>query len=230
MKLAVNEVFGPTIQGEGPNVGRPAVFLRLYGCNLRCQWCDSKYSWDSVHYDASQEVHVMTTQEAAFEVMKHLPDTVDLLVVTGGEPMLQQERLADLMTHLSFTLDVEIETAGTVAPIRPLLDMGCRFNVSLKLASSGNPLRQRYKPEAIKALQSSGRASWKFVATSVDDFEEIDELVRKHALSPVFVMPEGTDRETVLTRAAELAPDIIERGYRLTLRDQVLLWGSRRGV
>ena len=57
--LAVSEIFGPTLQGEGPSSGRRAMFLRLAGCNLSCSWCDTAYTWDWSRYDKKAEVTMM---------------------------------------------------------------------------------------------------------------------------------------------------------------------------
>jgi 7-carboxy-7-deazaguanine synthase len=55
--LVVSEVFGPTIQGEGPHAGQRAAFVRLGGCNLTCTWCDTAYTWDARRYDLRAELH-----------------------------------------------------------------------------------------------------------------------------------------------------------------------------
>ena len=89
--MQVNEIF-KSIQGEGPNFGKPAIFLRTAQCNLKCTWCDTKYTWDWKNYDFSKEVKEMTIDEVKDAIteleIKHL-------VITGGEPLLQQDDLAD---------------------------------------------------------------------------------------------------------------------------------------
>ena len=62
-KLRVNEIFGPTFQGEGPHAGQSAVFLRTSGCNLNCSWCDTPYTWDWERYDREAETHPMAPNE-----------------------------------------------------------------------------------------------------------------------------------------------------------------------
>ena len=63
--MQVNEIF-KSIQGEGPNFGKPAIFLRTAQCNLKCTWCDTKYTWDWKNYDFSKEVKEMTLDEVTF--------------------------------------------------------------------------------------------------------------------------------------------------------------------
>ena len=80
------------------------------------------------------------------------------------------------------------------------------YNVSPKLATSGNLGRPRLAREALCALRDTGRASWKFVVTGPDDFSEIDALVSDLGLGPVYIMPEGTEAEVLKARLIELAP------------------------
>ena len=60
--MQINEIF-KSIQGEGPNFGKPAIFLRTAQCNLKCTWCDTKYTWDWKNYDYAKEVKEMTMEE-----------------------------------------------------------------------------------------------------------------------------------------------------------------------
>ena len=101
--LDVIEIF-PTIQGEGPFAGQPAIFIRLRGCNLRCYFCDTDFESNSTRMGINE----------ILERIRVLKDSVetDLIVLTGGEPMLQN--VLPLLAHLIPRNRVQIETAGTV--------------------------------------------------------------------------------------------------------------------
>jgi GTP cyclohydrolase I len=133
--LYVAEVFGPTFQGEGPSAGQRAGFVRLGGCNLACTWCDTAYTWDARRYDLRAEIGPQSVAQllAALDAM-----AVPLVVITGGEPLLQTRALTPLVAALSTRgLRVEVETNGTRPPPGwPWA--GITFNVSPKLAHSGN--------------------------------------------------------------------------------------------
>src|ERR1700674_1282213 len=154
--LVVSEVFGPTFQGEGPSIGRRCSFLRLGGCNLHCSWCDTPYTWDwtgrnGKKYDPKVELSRMSTAD----VMASLSAThTEMLVISGGEPLLQQRALLPLLEAAAERgWWTEIETAGTIAPTIETTERVSRFNVSPKLANSGNRLERRYVPTALDALQ-----------------------------------------------------------------------------
>jgi 7-cyano-7-deazaguanosine (preQ0) biosynthesis protein QueE len=223
--LVVSEVFGPTWQGEGPSLGRTAAFVRLGRCNLACTWCDTPYTWDWSRYEASVELSEVSVDQVLARVDAMGP--VELLVVTGGEPMLQQSRLVPLLTGARARgLRVEIETAGTVAPSPEVVELVDGFNVSPKLANSGNPVERRRKPEVLAAFQATGKAVFKFVVRHTAELEEVAAF----GVAPVWVMPEGTDHETLARRMQELAEPVLARGWNLSPRLHVLLWGDRRGV
>lgn len=225
MSLVVAEVFGPTWQGEGPSTGRTASFVRLGRCNLACTWCDTPYTWDWERFDPAVELRERAVDDIVAELDAFGP--VELLVVTGGEPLLQQRRLPPLLSAARERgLRVEIETAGTLAPTPELVGLVDGFNVSPKLANSGNPLERRHQPEVLRALEATGKAVFKFV---VRDETELDE-VAGFGVSPVWVMPEGTDAETLTERMRALAPAVLARGWNLSPRLHVHLWGDRRGV
>jgi len=225
LRLAVSEIFGPTFQGEGPSMGRRCSFLRLSGCNLRCSWCDTPYTWDWSRYSVAAERTLFDVDAILDALASH---GTDMLVVSGGEPLLQQRRLLPLLQRCG--MRIEVETAGTVAPRADLVPLVAQFNVSPKLGNSGNAASRRYHAAALDALQATGRAVWKFVAVSAADLGEIAELVERHGLSPVYVMPEGTSAEVITARSRELAEPVLARGWNLTTRLHVLLYGNRRGV
>src|SRR3954451_14009106 len=168
-ELVVSEVFGPTWQGEGPSIGRRCGFVRLGRCNLACSWCDTPYTWDWDRYDPAVEL----ARRPVAELLAELDAMgVDMIVVTGGEPLLQQTHLEPLVAGAAERgWWIEIETAGTIAP-RPQLAGVARFNVSPKLANSGNPIERRYRPDVLRAFQADGRAAFKFVACDAADLDE----------------------------------------------------------
>jgi len=226
--LVVSEVFGPTFQGEGRSIGRRCGFVRLGRCNLACSWCDTKYTWDWSQYDPSVELHRRSVDDVIAELAAM---DVPMIVITGGEPLLQQRSLVPLIaTAKERGWRIEVETAGTLAPSPALIDGIDQWNVSPKLANSGNAINQRYRPDVLRAFEATGRAVFKFVAAATSDLDEVAEIATQCALSNVLIMPEGTDLASLAARSAELAPAVLARGWDLTTRLHVLVWGDRRGV
>src|SRR5579859_7453321 len=168
----VSEIFGPTFQGEGPSVGRRCSFLRLGGCGLACPWCDTPYTWvwtgrNGTRYDPRQELHQRGVDDVWLDIARR---GTDMVVISGGEPMLQQLALAPLLKRCrDANWRIEVETAGTVAPSNETASLVDQFNVSPKLANSGNSQQARYSPTAMDALAATGRAVWKFVVVEATD-------------------------------------------------------------
>lgn len=227
-ELVVSEVFGPTFQGEGPTAGRRAGFVRVGRCPLSCAWCDTAYTWDWSRFDPAVEL----SRRAVDDVLAEIDAMdVDMVVVTGGEPLAQRAGLTTLLRGLHQRgARVEVETSGVIAPPTDVVDLVAQWNVSPKLANAGMPVERRIVPDALAAFVATGRAVFKFVAVDVADLDEIAAMVDEHHLSPVWVMPEGTDAETITARLRCLAAPVLARQWHLTPRLQVLLWGDRRGV
>lgn len=225
-ELAIAEVFGPTFQGEGPSSGARCGFVRLARCNLDCAWCDTPYTWDWRRFDPAEEIHPTSVDDV---VARLAAMRVERVVVTGGEPLLQQRALVPLLRACGGRgWSVEVETNGTIVPSPDVIALVERFNVSPKLANSGIAEVRRTRPDALRALRDSGKAAFKFVAASVADLDEIAVLAERFGLAAVWVMPEGTDATTVLSRLRELSDDVLARGWNLTSRLHVLLWGDER--
>lgn len=241
-ELMVAEVFGPTIQGEGPSTGRRAAFVRLGRCNLDCSFCDTPYTWDwrgknGTKYTASKELSRVTVDAVVGRLSAML---VDLVVITGGEPLLQAAGCTTLVARLSAwrTIDdvtepirVEFETNGTLQPPPALGDLSwVHFNVSPKLANSGTDPHVRYQPKVLDYFATHPRAIFKFVITDPDDLEEVHRLVNTHHIPPsrVWLMPEGRTPDALAARTF-LADTAIECDYNLSGRLHVQLWGDARG-
>ncbi|MGW3009069.1 7-carboxy-7-deazaguanine synthase QueE [Streptomyces sp. NPDC001219] len=223
------------MQGEGPSAGRRCAFVRLGGCNLSCRWCDTPYTWDwtgtgdtGVAYDPRQELTPMPWSE----VLRRLLDyDVPLIVISGGEPLSQQRRMLPLVRELAAAgRKIEIETNGTVVPRDDLVSLGVRFNVSPKLAHSGDPESRRLVPEALRALAAVPGTAFKFVCRHTSDLDEVASVVERYGTDPVWIMPEGQLPAEVGRHLAALGDEVVARGWNLTTRLHVAVWGDRRGV
>ena len=222
--------FGPTFQGEGISTGQRALFIRLSRCNLSCPGCDTPESWDWSRYNPHTDSRWVSIDELVQWVHGQRP--TDLVVITGGEPLLQQHGLVSLVEVLAACgRRVEIETNGTRMPVPELVAAVTRFNVSPKLAvfSGGMPRERRIVPEALRAFVVSGKAVFKFVACSIADLDEIAELEQKFQLVPVWVMPAGSTHDEVIAGLRTLADPVLAYGWNLTGRLHVLLWGDECG-
>lgn len=227
--LLVAELFGPTFQGEGPSSGQQALFVRMSRCNLSCPGCDTPYTWDRTRFDLREHTRRHSAENVIGWCLGH---STQLVVITGGEPLLQQHRLLPVVEALiGAGRRVEVETNGTIRPTAELAELVSAFNVSPKLAGFAAPAdaRRRINTGALRILADTGRAVFKFVATGVGDLAEIAALREELNLDPVWVMPEGNSTEAVLALIRELADPVLERGWHLTGRLHVLLWEDARG-
>jgi len=226
VSLVISEVFGPTFQGEGPSAGRRAGFVRLGMCNLNCSWCDTPYSWDWDHFDRHAELRRIELDDV-LQMLSFM--TVPLVVITGGEPLVQRKHLPELVHALAEHHDVEIETNGTLDPGRGF--ERARFNVSPKLANSGVSRERAWKLDVLARFARRPSTAFKFVCQRQVDLDEVAELVEAVGISPasVWVMPEGRMRGTLDDRMRLLAPEVLARGWNITDRLHVKVWGDARG-
>lgn len=242
LTLATDDDGGPeifaSVQGEGPSMGMPVAFMRLSRCNLACVWCDTAYTWrfegdnrphrDGQTYDRKANQVTLDEEEVAARIMALGQNR---LVITGGEPLLQAPALAKLLDLLP-DIGVEIETNGTTKA-SPRLDIRIdQFNVSPKLAHSGNAAELALIPERLDAYATDPRAWFKFVIAEPSDLDEVLALRERYRFRPdhVFLMPEGTDSETLRAREKWLAPLCVEHGFRMSDRLHIHLFGDTRGT
>lgn len=240
--LATDDEGGPeifaSVQGEGPSMGMPVAFMRLSRCNLACVWCDTAYTWHfqgderphrgGVEYDRKANQLSLPEDEVAARIMALGQSR---LVITGGEPLLQAPALARLLELLP-DVSVEIETNGTTKAPAPLDIRIDQFNVSPKLAHSGNPAELALLPERLDAYATDPRAWFKFVIAEPSDVDEVLALRDRYRFRPghVFLMAEGTDSETLREREKWLAPLCVRHGFRLSDRLHIHLFGDTRAT
>jgi len=166
--MQVTEIF-KSIQGESTYAGLPCVFVRLTGCNLRCSWCDSEYTFSGGHRMSIEEV---------VEEVEQLSPGRGLVEITGGEPMLQEREVVPLMQRLlddGYT--VLLETSGE----RPLLRVpkGIVKIVDVKCPNSGEP--NTFHMENLETLEPGDEV--KFVLSDRTDYEFARDFVGRHHLA-----------------------------------------------
>lgn len=239
LKVSGDGVFA-TLQGEGDTAGEKAVFLRLQNCNLHCGangqgWqCDAWYTWDRTTPEFWKEVINMPVSEVADQVSTAWTSTFDesdgrRLVITGGEPLLQQKKIPRLLALLDGWA-IEIETNGTITPAQELQD--AQINCSPKLSSSGNGQRARFRPNVLNAIAALPNSWFKFVISSDTDVDEVQDIVLQTDISydRVLLMSEGTDPETLSKSDEKLADIAKDLGCMVTARNQIFWFGNTRAT
>ncbi len=231
------EIFA-ALQGEGPSAGWPCAFVRLSRCNLACAWCDTAYTWrfagdnrphrDGITFDRAANQVTLPEADAAARIAA-LGKT--RLVITGGEPLLQAPALARMIAHLP-KMQIEVETNGTVIPTPALDALIDQYNVSPKLAHSGNPRELALVPQALAHFAEDPRAFFKFVIAQPEDVEEVLALAAQYAIPParILLMPEGRDSATLRERAVWLSEICSIHGFRYSDRLHIHLHGDTRGT
>ncbi len=235
------EIFA-SIQGEGPSAGKPCTFIRLSRCNLACVWCDTAYTWrfagdnrphrDDEAFERSANQLTLPEDDAAARIAALGGNR---LVITGGEPLLQAPALTRMVTALKRLVPathIEIETNGTALPPPALDALVDQYNVSPKLAHSGNPAELALVPERLAHWAAEPRAWFKFVIAEREDLDEVLAIQQAHAIAGhrIFLMPEGRDSETVRSRSRWLAQICSDLQFNLSDRLHIHLFGDTRGT
>lgn len=226
------EAFGETLQGEGPAAGRVSDFLRFGGCNLSCSWCDSAYTWNARDYDLREEITMLAPED----ILDRTPSGAPLLIVTGGEPLLNQHKPAFhqvLRAARERGQSIHIETNGTLVPNAETLALVDTFIVSPKLAHAGEHKKSQdpHLAPGWRALHPAHDTHMKVVVKTAEDIETTVDLARRHdwPLDRVWVMPEGTTAETLAARWPMVAATAADHGINATHRLHVLAWDDKRG-
>ncbi|EAQ29194.1 coenzyme PQQ synthesis protein, conjectural [Erythrobacter sp. NAP1] len=231
------EIFA-SIQGEGPSMGTPVAFIRLSRCNLACTWCDTAYTWrfegdnrphrDGIEYERKANQVALSPAKAAAKIAVLGQKR---LVITGGEPLMQCGPLADMLAILP-DIEVEIETNGTTRASAHIDIRVDQYNVSPKLAHSGNDASLALIAERLDDYAADPRAFFKFVIAEPGDVAEVLELQRRHRIPSkrIFLMAEGTTSEAQRARQEWLAPLCLEQGFRMSDRLHIHLYGDTRAT
>jgi len=219
-RLQVSELFY-SIQGESTRAGLPCAFIRLAGCNLRCSYCDSRYTWD--------EPGTEMTVDQVLSRLENLPGI--MVEITGGEPLLQ-EAVYPLMEQLiAGGREILLETSGSLSIEHVPAEVGVILD--LKCPDSGMAEQNEWlNLELLQTRRKTGsRDEIKFVLSSEQDFTWASRIIKEHRLAelvPVLFSP-----VIPLLPPDSLARLILEEQLpvRLQLQLHTQIWpGADRGV
>lgn len=208
--IKINEIFH-SIQGEGIDAGKPAIFIRLTGCNLRCSYCDTTYAF--------HEGKNMSIEEIINEIKKWKCRRV---CITGGEPLLQKNVYLLIDVLLEKGYEVSIETNGSM-DIKKLVERDIIIKMDYKLPSS--KMNEKMREENIRLLRNEDEI--KFVIGSRKDYEYALEIMEKYSPQCHIIMqPVWKEMD-----ARNLTEWILEDGIDVILSLQIhkIIWGEERG-
>lgn len=237
--IAISEIFGPTIQGEGALLGVPTIFVRTGGCDFRCSWCDTLYAVDPAFKKQWREM----SSEEVLAAVKHLNDGQPILItLSGGNPALQPlQELIQLGHQQGFTFAMETQ-ASKACDWFSHLDHLC---LSPKPPSSGMGLRRDRLDACLNAAGANTQLSLKLVIADEIDYQWAKALAAEYPQLPVYLQPcnpapatpDEPDRQTDLHALNNRYRWLIERtlsdhwyNVRITPQLHVLVWNNERGV
>uniref|UniRef100_A0A6M3JKL5 Putative radical SAM superfamily protein n=1 Tax=viral metagenome TaxID=1070528 RepID=A0A6M3JKL5_9ZZZZ len=241
MKIPIIERF-ISIQGEGDNIGHLTYFIRFPHCDLSCIWCDTTY--------ASKPSETEIKEIDVKEIVKDIEKIVEknngsklLITFTGGEPLLHKkeiENIRELLEEKDVNYKIEIETNGTIMPLKEDLESPYAFygenyyayNISPKLSSSGNSSKKAIKIETLKYFNEYSECIFKFVIKTDEDWKQMEKIIKSVGINKedVYIMPEGRTDSELKKNTKKLINKIIENGYNFSPRIHIWLWGKKRGV
>jgi len=239
-RLPLNEMFGPTIQGEGPMIGCPCIFVRMHNCPVRCSGCDTHYTWDG-----SEQALKTSSKNAARRLHGLLAKHPGCgVVLSGGEPLLYQSHAgfrAIIESVLGLPRWVSIETSG--------ISGTDEIDVSFLSALSSVTLSPKITPclrgvidpakfyDAIRLMTTflpPTKLCLKFVVRDMEDLKVVIKADKDYELArrgfQVYLMPYGIHSEEVRRACIAMVPMLSQTGYILSPRLHALLWGKQRGV
>lgn len=242
--MQVSEIF-LTIQGEGIYTGKPSLFIRTTGCNLRCSWknkdgsinkCDTPYtSWNPERGKKMEFKELLTLADDY-----QLEAKFNHVVITGGEPTLQKDLIDITNEFIKNNYIVTIETNGTLLGMPDLLkyDKRVMMSVSPKLKSA-NALETKlhkknnfFTPNLRSVDLVMPNKQYKFVVNEENDFNEILEIQKYAGLSSddIYIMPQALVDSEQKEKQEWVVKKCLEYGMTYCTRLHVNIWGDKRGV
>ncbi|MDP9381604.1 MAG: 7-carboxy-7-deazaguanine synthase QueE [Chloroflexota bacterium] len=234
--IAVSEIFGPTIQGEGALIGRPTVFVRTGGCDYRCSWCDTLYAVLPEHRSEWAKME----PEAIFREVRRLSgERPTMVTISGGNPAIQPlEPLIELGHEQGYTF--ALETQGSLA--KPWFAKLDYLTISPKPPSSGMNTDWEKLARCIHSAGESTATALKVVVFDDVDYEYARRVNERFPGTPMYLQvgnhtpPQAAaqvDIPGLMERLEWLVDKVTSEGWNdATVLPQLhtLVWGNKRGV
>ncbi|MGO3355930.1 MAG: 7-carboxy-7-deazaguanine synthase QueE [Oceanisphaera sp.] len=237
--IAISEIFGPTIQGEGALVGVPTVFVRTGGCDFRCRWCDTLYA---VEPRFKADWAAMTAPQVLAEVARLSGAKPLLITLSGGNPALQPlAELLELGHAQGYTF--AIETQGSKA--QPWFAQLEHLTLSPKPPSAGMSFHQARFDECVAQAGAHTKVSLKLVIADEADYQWARAFAAHYPQLPLTLQPCNlapatpelpeleTDLDALNNKLRWLVDKVTEDGWfnaRVLPQLHVLIWNNARGV
>lgn len=235
-KIPVLEIFGPTIQGEGRVIGRKTMFVRTAGCDYRCSWCDSSFTWDSSMKD---EIQMMTAEEIYDRLYEIGGDCFNHVTISGGNPALIKgiQDLVDLFEEKN--IESALETQGS--RFQPWMRQINDLTISPKPPSSGMKPNIQILDEVIEQCVKE-TLNLKVVVFDDEDYEFAKQMHHRYPDLPFYLQvgnPYLDDEvENHIARLLERYENLVDKVMQSNDMNQVyvlpqlhtLLWSNMKGV
>jgi 7-carboxy-7-deazaguanine synthase len=209
--MKVIEIFR-SLQGEGVLIGTPTLFIRLQGCNLHCEWCDTDYAKEGgKEMSIEQILHEVEAQRTQF------------VCLTGGEPLLQKDSIRLMNKLLEKLYHVTLETNGSFS----LDDVPCAENmlISMDIKCPSSGMQEKMMFENIELLSPADQL--KFIVADTEDLKYAENIIKKYEIKStiVFTPVGGMDLEPV-------ARFVLSKKLNARVLPQLhkLIWGEGKGV
>lgn len=237
-RIPVIEMFGPTIQGEGAVIGVKTMFVRTYGCDYRCSWCDSAFTWDG---SAKDKVTMLTPQEVLSGLHELAGENFDCVTISGGNPALIGEAMGEFIRLLHERgIQAAIETQGS--RWQEWFNEVDMLTISPKPPSSGMETDWDRLDEIMDKVHGNGKAahSLKVVVFDQEDYEYARKVHFRYPEIPLFLQPgndnvteEGDISARLLGRLEWLFQQVIAdpqmNRARVLPQLHALVWHNKRG-
>lgn len=238
-RIPVIEMFGPTIQGEGMVIGQKTMFVRTAGCDYRCRWCDSSFTWDG---SAKDEVKQMTAEDIWQQLKQLGGDRFNHVTISGGNPALLKGLRALISLLKEHNMRIGLETQGsvwqdwfydiddlTISPKPPSSNMKTNFTMLDMIMN--------------RLAAHRGHVSLKVVVFDDEDFAYAKHVHQRYPTVPFYVQVGNDDiheaddvalRLKLLQKLEWLVDKVVQskemNNVRVLPQLHTLLWGNRRGV